>query len=63
LKATSTDEAELAAKLPNAPAADPKDPEDAEEPSSKKQKTEAVEDDFVVVDKEDARGATPKADL
>ncbi|KAF2678723.1 macro domain-like protein [Lentithecium fluviatile CBS 122367] len=61
--ATSTDEAELAAKLPDAPAADPKDPE---EPSAKKQKTEAIEDDFVVVDKEETKAAeavVPKADL
>lgn len=61
--ATSTDEAELAAKLPDAPATDPKDPE---EPSAKKQKTETVEDDFVVVDKEDVKDAESfalKADL
>lgn len=57
-KATSTDETELAAKLPNAPAEDPKDPVDVEEPSAKKQKTEASDDDFVVVDKPDT-----KADL
>jgi hypothetical protein len=56
--ATSTDETELAAKLPDAPAADPKDSEDAQEPSSKKQKTEeASEDDYVVVEKDDAKGA------
>jgi len=64
--ATETDETELAAKLPDAPAADPKDTEDTDEPSSKKQKTEAADDDFVVVEKEDAKGAediAPKADL
>jgi hypothetical protein len=59
---TSTDEAELAAKLPNAPATEPHEPRDVEEPSHKKQKTEAADDDFVVVDKKDAEGA-PKADL
>ncbi|KAF1954287.1 A1pp-domain-containing protein [Byssothecium circinans] len=51
---TSTDASELAAKLPDAPAADPKDPA---EPSTKKQKTEAVDDDFVVVDREEAQEA------
>lgn len=59
----STDETELAAKLPDAPTAEPKDPE---EPSQKKQRTEMAEDDFVVVDKEDAKEAkddAPKADL
>ncbi|KAF2450980.1 macro domain-like protein [Karstenula rhodostoma CBS 690.94] len=61
---TSTDEAEIAAKLPDPPTTEPKDPEDPEEPSSKKQKTEAAadDDDFVVVDKDDAKG-TPKGEL
>ncbi|PSN70786.1 MACRO domain-containing protein 1 [Corynespora cassiicola Philippines] len=50
--AKATDENELAAKLPDPPTAEPKDPE---EPSSKKQKTEITDDDFVVVEKEDAK--------
>lgn len=54
---TSTDEAEIAAKLPDPPTAEPKDPE---EPSSKKQKTEPATDDFIVVDKDDAE-STPKS--
>ncbi|KAL1608034.1 hypothetical protein SLS60_002973 [Paraconiothyrium brasiliense] len=56
---TSTDEAEIAAKLPDPPTTEPKHPD---EPSSKKQKTEAAEDDFVVVDKDDIKGA-PKGEL
>ncbi|KAF1976622.1 macro domain-like protein [Bimuria novae-zelandiae CBS 107.79] len=47
----STDEADIAVRLPDAPTTEPQDPE---EPSAKKQKTEEV-DDFVVVAKEDAK--------
>ncbi|KAF2014295.1 A1pp-domain-containing protein [Aaosphaeria arxii CBS 175.79] len=60
----STQEAEqLAAKLPDPPTNEPVNPD---EPSQKKQKTDGIEDDFVVVEKEDARGSTPppsKSDL
>ena len=56
---TSTDEADIAAKLPDPPTTEPKDPE---EPSSKKQKTESADEDFVVVDKDGARGV-PKGEL
>lgn len=48
-------------KLPDPPTAEPKDPE-PEEPSPKKQKTEAVEEGFVVVDKEEANEAGSKVD-
>ncbi|KAF2266001.1 A1pp-domain-containing protein [Lojkania enalia] len=66
-KTETTDETELAAKLPDPPTTEPKDPE---EPSAKKQKIE--DNDFVVVDSEDAKEAkeaevkdeaAPKADL
>lgn len=53
-KPTSTDEAELASKLPDAPTKDPKDTTPTEEPTAKKQKTDTEDDDFVVVEKEDA---------
>lgn len=55
---TSTDEAELAAKLPDPPTAEPKNPE---EPASKKQKTDEVDGDgdFVIVDKADADSPKP----
>lgn len=56
---TSTNEADIAAKLPDPPTAEPKDPE---EPSSKKQKIESVDEDFVVVDKDRAKGV-PKGEL
>ncbi|KAJ4287827.1 hypothetical protein N0V90_012531 [Kalmusia sp. IMI 367209] len=56
---TLTDETELAVKLPNPPTTEPKEPE---EPSPKKQKTDGAEDDFVIVDKEDAK-ELPKADF
>ncbi|KAK7180449.1 hypothetical protein DPSP01_014127 [Paraphaeosphaeria sporulosa] len=56
---TSTDEADIAAKLPDPPTSEPKDPE---EPSAKKQKTEAAADDLVAVDKDEAKG-TPKGEL
>lgn len=68
---TSDDAADLASKLPDPPTTEPTNPE---EPSSKKQKTEAAkeedtEDEYVVIDKEEAKGlseagvAPPKADL
>jgi hypothetical protein len=50
----STDENELAAKLPDPPQNEPTNPE---EPSSKKQKIVEADDDFVVVDKEEATEA------
>ncbi|KAF2193160.1 A1pp-domain-containing protein [Zopfia rhizophila CBS 207.26] len=62
--AKETDDTELATKLPDAPKTEPKDPE---EPSSKKQKVDTAEEDFVVVDKDEAKQgeaeAVPKADL
>ncbi|KAF2727530.1 A1pp-domain-containing protein [Polyplosphaeria fusca] len=60
--AESTDETELASKLPDPPTAEPTNPE---EPSPKKQKTEGADEDFVVVDKEEikeAKEAEAKAD-
>ncbi|KAF2472766.1 MACRO domain-containing protein 1 [Lindgomyces ingoldianus] len=68
-KEKSTDETELAAKLPDVPTEEPKDPA---EPLSKKQKTEAAEEEFVAVDREKTEEAeeakqkeaeAPKADL
>lgn len=69
----STDDTDLAAKLPDPPTTEPKDPE-ATQPPPKRQKMEALEDDFVVLDKEDVKEAkeaeaeaeakaAPKADL
>jgi hypothetical protein len=76
-KEKSTGTEELANKLPDAPTTEPQDPD---EPSPKKQKTEptdeilenqkeeTTEDEYVVVDKEEAKGAAeagvapPKAD-
>ncbi|ORX99963.1 hypothetical protein BCR34DRAFT_606447 [Clohesyomyces aquaticus] len=59
-KEQTTEEAELAAKLPDAPTEEPKDPV---EPSSKKQKTEATADDeFVMVDKEEAKEEAANGD-
>ena len=65
----STDENELAAKLPDAPTTEPQDPVDLEQPSPKKQKVEipaANDEELAVVDKEevkDAKEETQKADL
>ncbi|KAF2635512.1 MACRO domain-containing protein 1 [Massarina eburnea CBS 473.64] len=54
-KGTSTDATQLAAKLPNPPATAPKE---AGESPSKKQKTEPTTDDeFDIVDREEAQGA------
>jgi hypothetical protein len=50
-------------QLPDAPTEDPKDIEDIQEPSSKKQKTEDAEDDFVVVEKEDSKEDKAKVEL
>ncbi|KAF2792054.1 macro domain-like protein [Melanomma pulvis-pyrius CBS 109.77] len=69
----STNDTDLAAKLPDPPTTEPKDPETVE-PPAKKQKSEALEDDFVVLDKQDVKEAkeaeaeaeakaAPKADL
>ncbi|KAF2708646.1 macro domain-like protein [Pleomassaria siparia CBS 279.74] len=52
----SSDELDLAARLPDAPTTEPKSPE-AAQPSPKKQKTEATEEDFVVIDKEEVKEA------
>lgn len=68
---TSDDAADLASKLPDPPTTEPTNPD---EPSAKKQKTEVAkeedtEDEYVVIDKEEAKGfaeagvAPPKADL
>ncbi|KAF2821037.1 A1pp-domain-containing protein [Ophiobolus disseminans] len=60
---TSTEPSEILSQLPDAPTEDPKDLEDNSEPSPKKQKTDDADDDFVVVEKEDASEEKPKADL
>jgi hypothetical protein len=52
---TSTEPSEILSQLPDAPTEDPKDVSDIQEPSTKKQKTEDTDDDFVVIDKEDAK--------
>lgn len=56
----------MLSQLPDAPTEDPKDIEDVQQPSTKKQKTEDAEetdDDFVVIDKDDAKEDKPKSDL
>lgn len=63
---TSTDPSEMLSQLPDAPTEDPKDIEDVEQPSTKKQKTqdaEETDDDFVVVEKDDAQEEKPKSEL
>ncbi|KAH3911912.1 ADP-ribose phosphatase [Parastagonospora nodorum] len=60
---TSTEPSEILSQLPDAPTEDPKDITDIEEPSTKKQKTEDTDDDFVVVEKEDAKEDKPKPEL
>ena len=63
---TSTDPSEMLSQLPDAPTEDPKDIEDVEQPSTKKQKTQDAEDtddDFVVVEKDDAQEEKPKSEL
>jgi len=60
---TSTEPSEILSQLPDAPTEDPKDVTDIEEPSTKKQKTEDTDDDFVVVEKEDAKEDKPKPEL
>lgn len=54
---------ELLSQLPDAPAIDPQEAEDVQQPSLKKQKTTELEDDFVVVEKEDAKDDEPKSEL
>jgi O-acetyl-ADP-ribose deacetylase len=51
------DENELTSQLPDAPTAEPEDTTQSEEPTVKKQKTDIVDDDFVVVEKDDAIAA------
>jgi hypothetical protein len=53
---TSTEPSELLSQLPDAPTDEPQDAEDSEQPAVKKQKTtdSDADDDFVVVEKEDA---------
>jgi hypothetical protein len=58
---TSTEPSEILSQLPDAPTEDPKDVEDTLQPSTKKQKTEDADDDFVVVDKEDIKDDSAKA--
>lgn len=53
----------MLSQLPDAPTEDPKDIQDVEQPSTKKQKTEDADDDFVVVEKEDAKEDKPKPEL
>jgi hypothetical protein len=64
---TSTEPSEILSQLPDAPTEDPKDVSDIQEPSTKKQKTEDTDNDFVVIDKEDAKedaeGNKPKSEL
>jgi hypothetical protein len=60
---TATEPSEILSQLPDAPTEDPIDLEDNEEPSTKKQKTDEVDEDFVVVEKEDAVEDKPKAEL
>ncbi|KAH8726952.1 hypothetical protein GQ44DRAFT_705040 [Phaeosphaeriaceae sp. PMI808] len=52
---TTTDPSEMLSQLPDAPTADPVDADHALQPSPKKQKTDDTDDEFVLVDKEDAR--------
>ena len=55
---------EILSQLPDAPTGEPVDVDDVEEPSQKKQRTdEASDDDFVVVNKDSADEAKPKAEL
>lgn len=55
---------EILSQLPDAPTSEPVDVDDVEEPSQKKQRTdEASDDDFVVVNKDAADEAKPKAGL
>jgi len=54
-QATSTEPSEMLSQLPDAPTDEPKDVDDSQEPSPKKQKTDEGEEDFVVVEKEDAK--------
>jgi hypothetical protein len=60
---TSTEPSEMLSQLPDAPTEDPKDFEDVQQPSPKKQKLEDTDDDFVVVEKEDAQEDKPKSEL
>jgi hypothetical protein len=53
----------MLSQLPDAPTEDPKDIDDVEEPSTKKQKTDDLDDDFVVVEKEDIKDDIPKSEL
>jgi len=62
-QATSTEPSEILSQLPDAPTEDPKDVDDTPQPSAKKQKTEEADDDFVVVEKEDAKEDKPKPEL
>jgi hypothetical protein len=59
---TSTEPSEMLSQLPDAPTEDPKDISDFQEPSAKKQKMEDT-DDFVVVEKEDAKEDQSKSEL
>jgi hypothetical protein len=53
----------MLSQLPDAPTEDPKDISDFQEPSAKKQKMEDTDDDFVVVEKEDAKEDQSKSEL
>ncbi|CAO2653803.1 Nn.00g032140.m01.CDS01 [Neocucurbitaria sp. VM-36] len=59
----STEPSELLSQLPDAPTTDPQDDEGVQQPSLKRQKTGETEDDFVVVDKDDAKEDKPKPEL
>ncbi|KAF2849621.1 macro domain-like protein [Plenodomus tracheiphilus IPT5] len=63
-KEQSTEPSELLSQLPDAPTIDPQEAEGIQQPSLKKQKTdEADEEDFVVVEKDDAAEEKPKSEL
>ncbi|KAH9880523.1 hypothetical protein IAQ61_000816 [Plenodomus lingam] len=56
----TTEPSALLSQLPDAPTVDPQDADsDAQQPSLKRQKTDEVDDDFVVVEKDDVAEGTP----
>lgn len=55
---------EMLSQLPDAPTDEPVDIDHAEQPSQKKQKTEeGLDDDFIVVDREDEDITKSKSEL
>lgn len=56
-----TDETKLVSQLPDAPTAQPKEVQDTQQPSTKKQKTNEIDDDdYFMVDKDQG---SPKSEL